>query len=242
VLIKRQVRHQRFQLLVLVFQLSQPRQLRDPHARYPPLPLVEGLFCDPQLATDFRHWCSALRLPHRVEHLLRREVLPHPPSCCPENRFHKAGNTNISLVQFFGDVSLCEAVLWTAGGRDEEELHVGANALHGAPGRRWYTSGRSMSQGGDHRTNLLQVEAAASGHGDRGAESAATVGRRKQEAESIKILAGTDLPQVKDALYKNKPLPENCPSKASLGVFILRGIRGRVEELTELLDMLEKKI
>jgi hypothetical protein len=40
-----------------------------------------------------------------VQHLLGCEVLPHPPSCCPENRFHKAANTNISLVQFFGDVS-----------------------------------------------------------------------------------------------------------------------------------------
>ena len=64
----------------------------------------------------------------------------------------------------------------------------------------------------------------------------------RSTAESIKILADTDLPQVKEALYGNKPLPEGCPSRASLGVFILRGIRGRVDEITELLDMLEKKI
>jgi hypothetical protein len=50
-------------------------------------------------------------LPHRVQHLLGCEVLPHPPSCCPENRFHKAGNTNISLVQFFGDVSVTNPFL-----------------------------------------------------------------------------------------------------------------------------------
>jgi hypothetical protein len=61
-------------------------------------------------------------------------------------------------------------------------------------------------------------------------------------AQSIHILAGTDIPQVKDALYKDKPLPENCPSKASLAVFILRGLRGRVEEITELFDMVEKEI
>jgi hypothetical protein len=44
VLIKRQVSHQRFQLLLLVFQLWQSRQFRDPHAGYAPLPLVECLF------------------------------------------------------------------------------------------------------------------------------------------------------------------------------------------------------
>jgi transposase-like protein len=33
------------------------------------------------------------------------------------------------------------------------------------------------------RTNLLQVEAAGSGHGDRGAGPVATVGRREQETE-----------------------------------------------------------
>src|SRR5688572_6608904 len=41
---------------------------------------LKGLFCDPQLATDFRHQCAALRLPHRVQHLLGCEVLPHPSS------------------------------------------------------------------------------------------------------------------------------------------------------------------
>jgi transposase-like protein len=32
--------------------------------------------------------------------------------------------------------------------------------------------------------NLLQVEAAGGGHGDRGADSAAAVGRREQKVES----------------------------------------------------------
>jgi hypothetical protein len=40
---------------------------------------------------------------------------------------------------------------------------------------RW----RSLSQGGDHRTNLLQVEAAGSRHGDRGVDAVAAVGRRR---------------------------------------------------------------
>jgi len=40
-------------------------------------------------------------------------------------------------------------------------------------------------KGGDHRTKLLQVEAAGSGHGDRGVGPAATVGRREQEVESV---------------------------------------------------------
>lgn len=34
-------------------------------------------------------------------HLLGCEVLPHPASCLKEP-LHKAGNTNISLVQFLG--------------------------------------------------------------------------------------------------------------------------------------------
>jgi hypothetical protein len=60
----------------------------------------------------------------------------------------------------------------------EQMLHTVRQAESGTPG------GGSLSQAGDHRTNLLQVEAAGSGHGDRGADAAATVGRREQEVES----------------------------------------------------------
>lgn len=45
-------------------------------------------------------------------------------------------------------------------------------------------------------------------------------------AESIKILAGTDLPQVKEVLYDNRPL-DGPPSRASAAEFALRGIKGR---------------
>jgi len=68
--------------------------------------------------------------------------------------------------------------------QDEEELHTRADATHGAASGEWNTGGRGMPQAGDHRTNLLQVEAAGSGHGDRGADATATVGRREQEVES----------------------------------------------------------
>lgn len=61
---------------------------------------------------------------------------------------------------------------------DEEELHSRADAAHGAASGERNPGGGSMPQAGDHRTNLLQVEAASGGHGDRGAGSAATVGRR----------------------------------------------------------------
>ena len=61
-------------------------------------------------------------------------------------------------------------------------------------------------------------------------------------AQSVKILANTDLPQVKEILYEDKPLPEGCPSRASMAELILRGIKGRIEELTELLDDLDKQI
>ena len=61
-------------------------------------------------------------------------------------------------------------------------------------------------------------------------------------AESIKILADTDLPQVKEVLYENKPLLEGCPSRASMAELILRKLKGRVEEITELLADLDKEI
>jgi hypothetical protein len=61
-------------------------------------------------------------------------------------------------------------------------------------------------------------------------------------AESIKILADTDLPQVKEVLYEDKPLLEGCPSRASMAELILRGMKGRIEELTELLAMLDTEI
>lgn len=61
-------------------------------------------------------------------------------------------------------------------------------------------------------------------------------------AESIKILADTDLPQVKEVLYENKPLLEGCPSRASMAMLVLRKLNGRVEEMTTLLNEFEKLI
>ncbi len=61
-----------------------------------------SLFYDPQLATYFRHWCAALRLPHCVQHLLGCEVLPHPASLPSKEPLHEAGNTNILWSSFSG--------------------------------------------------------------------------------------------------------------------------------------------
>jgi hypothetical protein len=36
------------------------------------------------------------------------------------------------------------------------------------------------------------------------------------QGESIHILTETDIPQIKEVLYENKPLPEGCPSRASM--------------------------
>jgi hypothetical protein len=69
--------------------------------------------------------------------------------------------------------------------QDQEELHTRADAAHGAASRERYTSAGSMPQAGDHRKNLLQVEAAGGGHGGRGADSAATVGGQKQKVEAL---------------------------------------------------------
>ena len=46
----------------------------------PTLPLLEGLFCDPHVATYFLHWCAALPS-HGLQHPLGCEVLSHPPPC-----------------------------------------------------------------------------------------------------------------------------------------------------------------
>ena len=61
-------------------------------------------------------------------------------------------------------------------------------------------------------------------------------------AESIKILAETDPPIIKEILYGNEPLVEGCPSRASAAEFQLRGLKGRVDEMTELLTSLEREI
>jgi len=55
-------------------------------------------------------------------------------------------------------------------------------------------------------------------------------------------LADTDLPQVKEVIYENKPLPDGYPSRASMAELILRGLKRRVDEITELISMLEKEI
>ena len=60
-------------------------------------------------------------------------------------------------------------------------------------------------------------------------------------AESIKILADTDLRQVKEILSGERPL-DGPPSRASAAEFALRGIKGRVDEITELLNELTKEI
>jgi hypothetical protein len=64
------------------------------------------LFSSSNCRNRFRHWCSALSLPHCVEHLLRREVLPHPPSCGPENRFAKPEILTFLWSSFSG---MCQA-------------------------------------------------------------------------------------------------------------------------------------
>ena len=79
----------------------------------------------------------------------------------------------------------CEAVLLDPRRTDEEELHSRADAAYGAASGERNTGRRSLPQARDHRTNLLQVEAARGRHGDRGADPVAAVGRRKQETESI---------------------------------------------------------
>jgi hypothetical protein len=61
----------------------------------------------------------------------------------------------------------------------EQMLHTVRQAESGTP------VAEVCPQAGDHRTNLLQVEAAGSGHGDRGADAVAAVGGREQETEVI---------------------------------------------------------
>lgn len=61
--------------------------------------------------------------------------------------------------------------------------------------------------------------------------------------ESIKILGDTDhLDEIKRVLYGNQPIPEGCPSRASLAEFGLQGLKGRLREALELIDQLEVEI
>jgi len=59
-------------------------------------------------------------------------------------------------------------------------------------------------------------------------------------AESIKILAETDPPIIKGIL--DGTTPTEAPSRASGAEFQLRGLKGRTEEMMELLNSLQKEI
>jgi hypothetical protein len=59
---------------------------------------------------------------------------------------------------------------------------------------------------------------------------------------AVKIATETALPHAKDVLFTNKPLPEGCPSRASMAVMELSGAKGRVDELMQLIKQLEDEI
>ena len=60
-----------------------------------------------------------------------------------------------------------------------------SRCCNSAASRERNTGSGSVSQAGDYRTNLLQVEAAGGRHGDRGTDPTAIVGRREQETEPL---------------------------------------------------------
>jgi hypothetical protein len=61
-------------------------------------------------------------------------------------------------------------------------------------------------------------------------------------ANSIKVLEGTDMPQVRELIERTQGIPEGCPSLASAVEFYLRGIAGRTEELQDLIKTLIREV
>jgi len=59
-----------------------------------------------------------------------------------------------------------------------------------------------MSQAGDHRTNLLQVEAAGSGHGDHGADATATVEDENKKLKALVADLTLDKHMLQEVLRK----------------------------------------
>lgn len=93
-------------------------------------------------------------------------------------------------------------------------------------------SGESMSQAGDHRTNLLQVEAVGSGNGARGADPAAAVGRREQKLKALVADLTLDKHMLQEVLRKKvlKPVRKRlrcsfCAVVLSLGKTSLSGAK-----------------
>ncbi len=64
----------------------------------------------------------------------------------------------------------------------------------------------------------------------------------ESRASAVKIVTDTSIPIIKEILYKNKPLIDGCPSRASAAEFQLSAIKARVSEITELLNSLETEL
>lgn len=60
--------------------------------------------------------------------------------------------------------------------------------------------------------------------------------------DSMKIICHDVRENIEGALFDSKPLPENCPSRASLAEFSMRRLKKYVIEITTLTDDLEKHI
>jgi hypothetical protein len=61
-------------------------------------------------------------------------------------------------------------------------------------------------------------------------------------ADSLKTAAEMNLPQIREAFDPNHPLPENCPSRASLAAMIFRHVRKKQVEVNGAIEDVEKAI
>jgi hypothetical protein len=59
-------------------------------------------------------------------------------------------------------------------------------------------------------------------------------------AASVGRQAAIMIPQVREAVESDKPLPENCPNKASMAVLILNQIGKPVSEVTGIMQMIRE--
>lgn len=66
--------------------------------------------------------------------------------------------------------------------------------------------------------------------------------RLRSWSQTLRNTIENNLPQIRNALTSDEPLPENCPSRASMAALILRQIKQSFDEVKGCIEDIEKQI
>lgn len=64
----------------------------------------------------------------------------------------------------------------------------------------------------------------------------------EETGNSLKIVCHDVRGNVESALFDKKPLPDNCPSRASMAEFSIRRLKKYIQEVTVLTEQLENYV